>query len=114
MFHVLKNWFISFSPRKSNKTKKVAIIRKDENLLQQASKYYNISLVSITCIATDEIILSFCIFIQKLKINLVKIFHHCNIVFFLKGVCPLSTPKQTLLCCQKHPIRISTPPYYEG
>lgn len=50
---------LSFSSRKSNKAKKVAIIRKDENLLQQASKYYNISLVSITCNATDEIILLF-------------------------------------------------------
>lgn len=40
---------------KSNKTKKVAIIRKDENLLQQASKYYNISLESAPSVPPNRL-----------------------------------------------------------
>ncbi|XP_048762789.2 unconventional myosin-VIIa-like isoform X2 [Ostrea edulis] len=43
---------------KSNKSKKVGIIRKDENLLQQASKYYNISLESVPSVPPNR---SYCV-----------------------------------------------------
>ncbi|XP_062589716.1 uncharacterized protein LOC134251341 [Saccostrea cucullata] len=46
------------STRKSNKSKKIGIIRKDENLLQQASKYYNICLETAPSIPPNR---SYCV-----------------------------------------------------